>query len=414
MRERSTDALVRLYRRGPSWWAGYREDGRHVRQSLGVPYLADARLLAGKIEERLRRKSVGLVDPCAEHAARPIAEHVADFKAVMDARGGTNRHTERTLKYLRDGVAATGAKRVGDLDVAAASRWLEEARATGLSARTINVRVQSLRAFGRWLVETRRTTHDPFVGLQRRNVAADRRRVRRALTVDETARLLDAARTRPLAEAEAKGYDLTADGRAALVARGARRALVYLVALGTGVRRGELGRIRWRDLDLVGAVLTIPAGSAKARREQAVDLGENVLDALTAEREARAKEDPDDLVLPPKGIPGARTFARDLQAAGIEPRGEDGTVLDFHALRTTLGTRLSDANVPLVQAQRILRHSTPVLTANVYSRPASTDLREALNRASAYTPRTRSTERTADARSDANTEEALGLLITGS
>lgn len=50
-------------------------------------------------------------------------------------------------------------------------------------------------------------------------------------------------------------------------------------------------------------------------------------------------------------------------------------------LRTRLGTRLADENVPLTQAQRLLRHSDPKLTANIYTRPTSTDLREAINRA---------------------------------
>src|SRR5262249_3535011 len=60
---------------------------------------------------------------------------------------------------------------------------------------------------------------------------------------------------------------------------------------------------------------------------------------------------------------------------------ETGAVLDFHALRVTLGTRLSDANVPLVRAQRIMRHSDPKLTANLYTKPASSDLRADLERA---------------------------------
>src|SRR5262245_23543813 len=60
-----------------------------------------------------------------------------------------------------------------------------------------------------------------------------------------------------------------------------------------------------------------------------------------------------------------------------------------HTLRMTLATRLCEANVPLVQAQRILRHSTPVLTANVYTRPVSTDLRAALNRVPSPVPCTR-------------------------
>lgn len=218
-REREADALVRLYRpswtdrdtetgrrvkrTAETWWADFREDGKRCRENLGTPFKADAELARAKIIDRLRRKGAGLVDPCADHAARPIAEHVTDFESTLKARGATEVHVARVLFYLRAGLAAMGAERIGDLDLATASRWLSEVRAQGLSARTVNVRSQSLRSFGKWLVETRRTAHDPFLGLRPLNVEADRRRVRRALTSEETTLLLDAAARRPLAEAEA-------------------------------------------------------------------------------------------------------------------------------------------------------------------------------------------------------------------
>lgn len=65
---------------------------------------------------------------------------------------------------------------------------------------------------------------------------------------------------------------------------------------------------------------------------------------------------------------------RDLNAAEIEYKDEDGRVLDFHSLRATTATLLARANVPLTIAQRILRHSDPKLTANVYSKLELFDL----------------------------------------
>src|SRR5229473_6816970 len=52
----------------------------------------------------------------------------------------------------------------------------------------------------------------------------------------------------------------------------------------------------------------------------------------------------------------------------------------FHDLRGTTATLLARAGAPLVVAQRILRHSDPRLTANVYSRVDLGDLRSGLNR----------------------------------
>ena len=370
--EPGDDSLVTIYKRGRLWWAAFHDDGRHVRRSLGTPYISDARMIATKIEKRLRGKDVGIDDKFAEHAARPIAEHVEGFKVTLEAKGRTPEHVALTVKHVREGIAAMGAKRIGDLGLEGASRWLEDGAALGLSARTLNARAQSLRAFGRWIRLTRRAPDDPVLGLPRRKVnAEDRRRVRRALTPDEAGRLLDVARRKPVEEVEKRGHRLTDEGRALLAARGEARALVYLFAMRVGLRRSELTALRWRDLDLDAREATIAAGSAKARRLQRAPLALDVAEALTAAKGKREAK-PDDLVFP--SVPAVRTLHRDLRYAGVEPVNADGEVLDFHALRVTCGTRLSDAGVPLVQAQRIMRHSTPTLTANIYTKPASADL----------------------------------------
>src|SRR4029079_19075240 len=112
------EALVRLYRRGGLWWAAYHEDGKRARKSLGTRFLADARLLAGKIEERLRGKGVGIVDPYARHSSAPIGEHVERFRTTLVAKAVTGEHVERVLVYLRAGIAAMGVERLAGLDLA--------------------------------------------------------------------------------------------------------------------------------------------------------------------------------------------------------------------------------------------------------------------------------------------------------
>jgi integrase len=62
---------------------------------------------------------------------------------------------------------------------------------------------------------------------------------------------------------------------------------------------------------------------------------------------------------------------------------------DFHSLRITFVTTLARANVPLALAQRLARHSTPVLTSNVYSRLELHDAAEAVSRLSFSAPTVR-------------------------
>ena len=52
----------------------------------------------------------------------------------------------------------------------------------------------------------------------------------------------------------------------------------------------------------------------------------------------------------------------------------------FHDLRGTTATLLARSGVGLVIAQRILRHSDPRLTANIYSRVDMADLQSGIDR----------------------------------
>jgi len=68
-----------------------------------------------------------------------------------------------------------------------------------------------------------------------------------------------------------------------------------------------------------------------------------------------------------RGVPRTSTLRKDLQAAKIAYETEAG-VADLHALRVTYATLLCRAGVSLAQAQKLMRHSDPKLTANIYTR----------------------------------------------
>ena len=86
--------------------------------------------------------------------------------------------------------------------------------------------------------------------------------------------------------------------------------------------------------------------------------------------------------LPLFDVPAKMTkgFDADLRAAGIPKRNSLGHVLDIHSLRHTFCTMLAMAGVPLQLAQKAMRHSTPVLTANAYTHLGRADIADAVNR----------------------------------
>ncbi|MEZ6068167.1 MAG: hypothetical protein R3B90_21185 [Planctomycetaceae bacterium] len=57
----------------------------------------------------------------------------------------------------------------------------------------------------------------------------------------------------------------------------------------------------------------------------------------------------------------------DLKAAEIEYQNADGSFADFHSLLHTCISNLACNGVPLATAQKLARHSTPVLTAARYT-----------------------------------------------
>ena len=419
--DRSTGTVQRG--EAASWWIDYRDSGRRVRRSLGTPNRTDAERLASAVRERLRLVAAGLIGPDDEVRSLPLWRHLRGFLGTLRARGDVAAHVRDVRRCLYKALRATHPRpwrpgRMPELDVAPFAAYLVEVARRGLSVRSVNRRVAALRAFGRWLVETRRAAFNPFAGLRPANVETDRRRVRRALTPDETARLLKAARTRPIREAtvaarlerrrRAAGRpprrtaaEVTPAAAARLRAAGEARALVYALALGTGLRRGELVRLRWLDLvleDPERAEVVVPAASAKARREQRVPLRRDLALRLADERARRAAEPATAPVLA-GAVPDAQTFARDLLAAGIARRrlgpagrpvrdrtgrwvpdlmDEQGRVVDFHALRTTFVSRLAASGVHPRVAQALARHSTVELTMRAYTDLSVLDLRGAV------------------------------------
>jgi integrase len=131
---------------------------------------------------------------------------------------------------------------------------------------------------------------------------------------------------------------------------------IYLTAAFTGLRRGELIALRWRDVDFAGSVLRVRASYAggaltapKSGKVRSVPLAPEVAQALArlADRELFAGED--DLVFPGEvgefldGSALRRRYRAALKRAGLRQ-------LRFHDLRHTFGTRtIAKADIRRVQ-----------------------------------------------------------------
>ena len=157
-------------------------------------------------------------------------------------------------------------------------------------------------------------------------------------------------------------------------AQGDRLEGLYVLAIHTGLRQGELLALRWEDVDLGGGVLRV-RGTKTARSRRTVKLSETALEALTSHLtrqlgeidRVRSMWQENGLVFATEiGTPlsrhnlAHRSFRPLLARAGLP-------AIRFHDLRHTCATILLSQGVHAKFVQELLGHATIAITLDTYS-----------------------------------------------
>jgi hypothetical protein len=153
-----------------------------------------------------------------------------------------------------------------------------------------------------------------------------------------------------------------------------KRSLLYRLAYSTGLRRGELEKLRWSDLklDSTPQMVIVRAPNAKARKVQEIPLTSWMVPLL---QEARKGNEPNDWVFH-RPFPHSRVFGEDIELAGIGP--VDGQKAVFHSLRHSFVTHLAANGINEAQLFKLARHSDPRITNKVYTHARMLPLAEAV------------------------------------
>ena len=149
----------------------------------------------------------------------------------------------------------------------------------------------------------------------------------------------------------------------------ADRHMLYVLALSTGLRASELASLKPESLLLLEdpPTVTVKAGYSKRRRMDVLPLPSEILQAVRAWLAGKPAGQP---LWPGKWAKqryAGKILQCDLLVAKVDYVDANGLFADFHALRHTYITNLGRHGVPLVAAQKLARHSTPVLTAARYT-----------------------------------------------
>ncbi len=290
----------------------------------------------------------GVLETRATAAATPLLSLLNEWCGHLQGCHLSAKHVNYSYRRVRSLLDGLGA--ISDASPNLVYARLSALRTRGLGDITYNHYVTALRAFGSYLVAHRQAWHNPWDDI-RPLPTPNRRHRRRALGEDEAARLIAAAERGPV--------------RCGLT--GTERGTLYRLALGSGLRAGEIAHLTPADLQLTHPpyTVTVSAAYSKRRRQDVqvipVDLADHLRDAIKLLAPgARA-------IRLPRLVDLSRMLAADLADAGIARIDEAGRVVDFHALRHTYITHLARAGVHPRLAQQLARHSTIELTMQVYT-----------------------------------------------
>jgi integrase len=337
--------------RGASWWAKYRlSDGTQVKRKIGPAWTGRGRPAEGHFTKRLaedwlhdrleelRRESVvqapavaGVVQVKGVSFAEAATEYLRFAEQDRGCKPSTVRNYRNAIKVHLEPVF--GSMTLEDITVQEIERWragMTSVRVQReLSNKTKNNLLVLMHAIFRHAVKLYDLPANPVANV-------DRFRVRssgdiQVFSPEEVWALVRAAGS----EAD---------------------AAIFLTAAFTGLRRGELLGLRWRDVDFAGSTIRVRASYAagklttpKSGKVRAVPMAPDVAGALAKLGDRERFVDDDDFVFagelgPPLDGDALSSRYRDaLARASLRP-------LRFHDLRHTFGTRMiAKADIRRVQ-----------------------------------------------------------------
>jgi len=331
--------------RGASWYAKYRlPDGRQVQRRLGPAWTERGRPPAGYFTKRtaeawlrdvldearrgtlpgMVRTGATFADAAAEFLRYAECDRACKPSTLSDYRSVLNAH-------LRPAFASMSLEEITPEVI---ERWRTRLDG-GLSNRTKNKLLVVLHGVFRRAQKAYGLPRNPVVDVEKHPQ-------RSSGDID----VFSPEEVMALVRAAASPQD----------------AAIYLTAAFTGLRRGELIALRWRDVDFAGQSIRVRASYAggqlttpKSGKVRSVPMAPEVASALAALGQRELFTGEDDLVFPGEtggyldGSALRRRYGAALTQAGLRP-------LRFHDLRHTFGTRMIGV-ADIVRVQEWMGHA---------------------------------------------------------
>ena len=331
-------------------------DGKKTGKDIPL-HVRDIQVAEKMKADHLREKErelAGISEPklLLDAAQKPLCGHLADFVADLRSRNKVEHYVDIVETHLLKLFKECNWRLPHDVTADSFIAWRSK---QSFAAKTKHHYQIDCGNFLNWMRRSRRIKSNPLEFVGKIELRGKQVMARREFTIEEIKRL--AAVSGP-------------------------RWVVYLTAINTGLRRGELAQLQKADVHLYQdrPFILARASTTKNHKTEPLWLNQEVNDEL--KKLVGPNENGAEPVF--ERIPRMEQFKRDLEAAGIPSKDAQGRVADFHALRHTLATNLAAAGVHPVVAKAIMRHSDIGLTMGTYTHTSALALAEAVEKLPTY------------------------------
>jgi integrase len=291
----------------------------------------------------------------SENIGKLLSEHLKDFRAYLLARENSKAYVKQITERIEYVFSECGFKVWTDIDANKIYTFLGDMRKNGIGQRTFNFYLKGAKSFCRWMIRDRRVTPPSPLEHLSTIKQTEIRRKRRALAVDEQSKLLE------VAAAGKPHHNLT----------GPERALVYKLAIQTGLRSNELKSLTKSSFDFIEGTVTVQAGYTKNKETAVIDLKRQTAEELKIYL-ANKLPHMNAFAMPDQPV---KMLKKDLKAAKIPYKTDEGYA-DWHSLRHCFITNLARQGVHPKDAQVLARHSSITLTMDYYTHTKRESLRK--------------------------------------
>lgn len=314
-----------LVRRGKIWWMSFIFQGKQVRRSTGTENKKLAEAILAKVKVKIVE---GTFFDKLEEQERSFSEMMDRYlkeRSVLKSPASCLRDRQN-MNHL---LPVFGKLQLAEVTPKLLAAYKVQRRVEKAAPATINKELGLVRhAFNVALREWEWCRSNPMHKVSMETVHNE---VDRWLTLDEESRLL-ASSPEWLRE-------------------------IITFALNTGMRRGEILNLQWRDVDFSRGVLVVMKSKNKERRT--IPLNGIVFELLAARQGRMRVKDGYVFASSQDTRIDERNLTRAFYAAMETGKVEN---FRFHDLRHTFATRLVQKGVDLYKVQLLLGHKTPAMT----------------------------------------------------